>query len=137
MAQLFVLNRLAEGKAMSLNELAARTLTHQSSVSVVVQRLIASGLVDSQVSQFDKRRVELRITEKGRRVLAKAPTAAQDRMIDALKKMPADRRKQLADGLNELVDLAGLARPFPGLFMEEDAAGIGAHRAGKNQKRVN
>src|SRR5213595_876038 len=35
-AQLFVLSRLNDEAAMSLNDLAQRTLTHQSSASVVV-----------------------------------------------------------------------------------------------------
>src|SRR5438105_26745 len=43
-AQLFVLHKLAVGPALSLNELADRTLTHQSSVSVVVQRLVKRKL---------------------------------------------------------------------------------------------
>ncbi|HTI65640.1 MAG TPA: hypothetical protein VL524_19085, partial [Gemmatimonadaceae bacterium] len=38
LAQLFVLQQLAEKPADSLNELADRTATHQSSVSVVVRR---------------------------------------------------------------------------------------------------
>src|ERR671938_1731164 len=42
-AQLFVLQQLAESPAESINELAARTLTHQSSVSVVVRRLVERG----------------------------------------------------------------------------------------------
>ena len=37
-AQLFVLQRLAGTGGLSVNELAARTLTHQSSVSVVVSK---------------------------------------------------------------------------------------------------
>src|SRR5258706_11797595 len=43
-AQLFVLHRLADAPALSLNELAARTFTHQSTVSVVVSRLVEQGL---------------------------------------------------------------------------------------------
>ena len=44
-AQLFVLTELGKTPALSLNELAARTLTDQSSVSVVVTRLVDAGLV--------------------------------------------------------------------------------------------
>src|SRR4051794_12131990 len=38
-AQLWVLHKLAEGPVISLNELAERTCTHQTSVSVVVYGL--------------------------------------------------------------------------------------------------
>src|SRR5665213_199086 len=43
-AQLFVLRTLSEHKFLSVNELAERTHTHQSSVSVVVQVLVDKGL---------------------------------------------------------------------------------------------
>jgi tetratricopeptide (TPR) repeat protein len=39
-AQLFVLEKLADAPSQSLNDLAARTFTHQSSVSTVVARLV-------------------------------------------------------------------------------------------------
>src|SRR5205814_5128834 len=44
-AQLFVLQRLAASPAMSINDLAEGTVTHQSSVSVVRRRLVERGLV--------------------------------------------------------------------------------------------
>src|SRR6266404_5174776 len=45
-AQLFVLQQLrAAGGAVTPGELAERTLTHQSSVSVVVKRLVEARLV--------------------------------------------------------------------------------------------
>src|SRR4051794_22052590 len=62
-AQLFVLQKLAEGGcALSLNELADRTLTHQSSVSVVVQKLAERRLIKTFRSSQDGRRVELSLT---------------------------------------------------------------------------
>src|ERR1051326_4204477 len=44
LAQLFVLQQVAERPAESLNDLADRTATHQSSVSVVVRRLVDRGV---------------------------------------------------------------------------------------------
>src|SRR4051812_1869861 len=58
-ARLFVLQQLAEHPAASLSELAALTLTDQSSVSVVVTRLVESGLVARKTSAEDRRRLEL------------------------------------------------------------------------------
>src|SRR5262245_58016101 len=56
-AQLFVLHKLGDGQSVSVNELAERTHTHQSSVSVVAQRLVDGGLVRRQESAADGRRV--------------------------------------------------------------------------------
>src|SRR4029077_16371906 len=62
LAQLFVLQQLAERPAESLNDLAERTATHQSSVSVVVRRLVDRGLVSRTSSSADKRRIEIDLT---------------------------------------------------------------------------
>src|SRR5262245_81630 len=65
-AQLFVLQALAEAPGISLNELAARTHTHQSSVSVVVTRLVDAGLVRRGRSGLDARSVTLSLSPRGR-----------------------------------------------------------------------
>jgi DNA-binding MarR family transcriptional regulator len=61
-AQLFVLQQLADAPAGSINDLAARTYTHQSSVSVVVRRLVEQGLVARQASASDRHRYRDRCT---------------------------------------------------------------------------
>jgi DNA-binding MarR family transcriptional regulator len=119
-AQLFVLHRLADGGGpLSVNELAARTFTHQSTVSVVVQRLVDRGLVARERSSTDGRRAELTLTPAGRTLLRKAPAAAQERLIAALDAMPAARRAALAGTLEALVSAMGLDAQPPGLFFEE------------------
>ena len=82
-AQLFVLHRLAGAPSLSVNELAARTLTHQSSVSVVVSKLARRKLVTRTRATGDARRVEVALTPAGRALVARAPAAAQDRIIAA------------------------------------------------------
>src|ERR1041384_5410035 len=62
LAQLFVLQQLAERPAESLNDLAERTATHQSSVSVAVRRLVDGGFVSRTSSTTDKRRIEIELT---------------------------------------------------------------------------
>src|SRR5690348_4042205 len=82
-AQQFVLHHLAEATSLSVNDLADRTRTHQSSVSVVVQRLVDRGLVARERSGLDARRVELTLTPAARALLKKSPGAAQERLIEA------------------------------------------------------
>src|SRR5262249_57939376 len=72
-AQLFVLHQLAESDASSIDELAARTLTHQSSVSVVVSRLAERGLVIRRTARDDARRTEIALSAAGRAVAARPP----------------------------------------------------------------
>jgi MarR family transcriptional regulator, lower aerobic nicotinate degradation pathway regulator len=132
-AQLFVLQHLAGHDGLSLNELAERTLTHQSSVSVVVQRLVDRGLVSRVRSEIDARRIELSLTRAGRALLGKSPQAAQDQIIEAVGRMADKDRRPLARTLGMLVSELGLdEEPAPMMFEEASktrkAAGNGRSR---------
>jgi DNA-binding MarR family transcriptional regulator len=123
-AQLFVLQQLAAASApLSLSDLAARTHTHASSVSVVAHRLVERGLVARRAAPDDARRAELTLTAAGTRVLERAPTAIQARLIDTLAALPARERTQLARTLARLVDALGLAGTPATMFFEEDRRG--------------
>ena len=119
-AQLFALHQLAEGRALSVNELAQRTFTHQSSVSVVAQRLVRRGLATRTASRLDGRRVELRLTPKGRMLLHRAPEPAQERLIAALQQLRGQERRQLARTLTRLVRALGVGEEVAGMFFEEN-----------------
>jgi DNA-binding MarR family transcriptional regulator len=118
-AQLFVLQKLEEKEGLSINELARGTLTHQSSVSVVVSKLVASGLVCRSVSKRDRRRIELTLTEKGREVLSGAPEALQTRLIKALDEFSAAERLRLGSLLARWIRSAGISSRVAPLFGEE------------------
>jgi DNA-binding MarR family transcriptional regulator len=125
-AQHFVLQQLADAPALSLNDLAGRTMTHKSSVSVVVSRLVSRGFVRRQRSAADRRGIVLTLTVAGRRALARVPDSAQSRLVAALERF--DR-----------ADLAGFARLFerfttelgiqslrPAMLFEDEARGRAA-----------
>jgi DNA-binding MarR family transcriptional regulator len=84
---------------MSVGELAARTFTHQSSVSLVVRRLVQRGLVVKAGARDDGRRVELRVTNAGRAIVRRAPHVAQRRLLEGIVQLPARERRRLADAL--------------------------------------
>lgn len=101
-AQLFVLEQLLRWPGASLNELAALTMTDRSSVSAVVDRLFAAGLVTRQPSKQDRRRAEVRITPAGRRVLDRAPPAPTDLLLRALRRLPETSLRRLGRDLAQL-----------------------------------
>jgi DNA-binding MarR family transcriptional regulator len=119
-AQLFVLEKLAEAPCQSLNELAARTHTHQSSVSTVVARLVERRLVARQRSARDARRLELVLTARGRRMAADTPGAAQNRLIRTIQDLPPRSGRQLASLLRLVVrGMDAPEEPAPMFFDEE------------------
>jgi DNA-binding MarR family transcriptional regulator len=119
-AQLFVLRALAGSPGLSLNDLAARTRTHQSTVSVVVSRLVARGLVRRTQSRTDGRRAELSLSPKGRALLSRAPLAAQDALIGGIERLPRAQRASLATTLRALVRAMKLEDEAPAMFFEEN-----------------
>ena len=61
-AQLFVLRQIAAAPGLSMNDLAARTLARQSTVSEVVSRLTHRGLVVRGVRLEDARQAALTLS---------------------------------------------------------------------------
>ncbi len=127
-AQLFVLQKLAEDDAQSVNDLAARTATDQSSVSVVVHRLADAGLVARHPDARDRRRVRLTLTPRGRALLRRSPDSAQRRLVRAIESLaPADRR-DFAASLARIV--SGIGKASPTMFFENEAGLRGRRRRG-------
>ena len=118
-AQLFVLQSLADHPDLSLNELAERTHTHQSSVSTVVTRLVERRLVTRTRSAADARRIALRLTARGRRLIAAAPDVAQARMIRAIDRLPAADRRTLARSLHALTQAMAVADERAVMFFDD------------------
>lgn len=106
-AQLFVLQYLSDSGAHSINDIAAAALTQQSAASVVVTRLQRGRLVTRVRSLEDARRVEVAITASGRRLLRNAPASPTTRLLEALRQVPAAKRRALGAGLTSLLALLG------------------------------
>jgi DNA-binding MarR family transcriptional regulator len=123
LAQLFVLQQVAERPADSLNDLATRTATHQSSVSVVVRRLVDRGFVTRKASAADKRRVQIAATPAGEKILQVAPRTVQVRLMSGLERLPANERAQLAQLLEKWLDAAGISYTSPPMMGESDDEG--------------
>jgi DNA-binding MarR family transcriptional regulator len=122
-AQLFVLQKLTHAPALSVSELAERTLTHQSSVSVVLRRLEGRRLVARRRAGQDGRRVEVRLTKRGEAVLRRAPDPSQNRLIAGIRRLPARERRMLARSLERLLRSLGIGGGgHPSMFFEEPAA---------------
>jgi DNA-binding MarR family transcriptional regulator len=121
-AQLFVVQKLSEWPAMSLNELAARTHTHQSSVSTVVSGLVKNGLVRRSRSTLDGRSITLSLTPRGARLAGRVPDLAQERLVRAVQQLPPSRRRLLASTLSELSHALEGNGKAPAMFFEDGKA---------------
>jgi DNA-binding MarR family transcriptional regulator len=130
-AQLFVLQQLADCPGASLRELAGRTLTDQSSVSVVVSRLVDAGHVARRIATADARRTELTLTDAGRAVLRRAPRLAQARLVASLRSVPAAQLRVTARVLDRAARALSPSRAPAPMFFEPPA---GKRRGGERRK---
>jgi DNA-binding MarR family transcriptional regulator len=107
-AQLHALRQLSDSPTMSLTELAERTHTDISSVSVVVSRLVEQGLVARKSADDDRRRLSLGVTARGKSLLRRAPETGTSRLLRAGAHLSDREVHVLASGLGKLV--SGLER---------------------------
>jgi DNA-binding MarR family transcriptional regulator len=122
LAQLWVLQILKDRPAESLNELAIATATHQSSVSVVVRRLVDASLVTRATASDDKRRVRIELTDAGRGLLERAPKTVQVELMGGLQRMSSESRTQLSELMREWLTASGLdLSVVPPMLMEDEA----------------
>ena len=120
-AQLFVLQELGKTPSLSLNELAERTRTDQSSVSVVVTRLVEAGLVARDRDVRDARRLVLTLTKGGTAVVRRSSPAAQERILAVVDGMASADRKRFADAFERLVtELGAETGPAPMIFEDDN-----------------
>lgn len=120
LAQLFVLQQLAEKPADSLNELAERTATHQSSVSVVVRRLVDRGLVTRVAATSDRRRVQIALTPAGEAILRGAPPTVQSDLMHGMSRMSPEQRATLAELLEVWLLASGIDLAAPPMIFEDE-----------------
>lgn len=118
-AQMFILHILAEEDELSMNDLADRTATDQSSASLAVTQLVRKGCVRRRVGSEDRRQVLLSLTPKGRRIARRSPPAVQDLILASVASIPAADRGQLMRLLDKLMSGMGVEKGrAPMLFQD-------------------
>lgn len=120
-AQLYVINVIGDADGpLSVNEVAQRTKTDQSTVSVVTTRLVNRRLLKRQRSREDTRRVELSLTPQGRALYKKAPTTvAQQKLTQAIDSLSASDAKTLIRILDRITKEMGIGEEPVRMLFED------------------
>jgi DNA-binding MarR family transcriptional regulator len=114
-AQHTLLAELVARGPRSVNDLAARVLTGQSTVSVVASRLERAGRVERSRSESDRRKVMLRATRAGQRRITDAAASVADRDLDvAIAALRTEERRALHTGVSALLRELGRGDAHPG-----------------------
>lgn len=118
-AQVFVLKCLARQEPLSIGGLADLTATDQSTISVIVSKLVARDLVESRRAPDDARRVELTLTKKGRAIAGKVPRVFQQSFVASLEQLPKAKLRSLGTSLQELLEMMEIADEHPPMLFTD------------------
>lgn len=102
-SQMWMLQEIERTPLLGVSELARRLGVHQSTCSLVVEKLVARGYVQRQKTPEDLRRVGLVLADKGWAALAQLPGPAEGVLPCALAKLPLVALKTLNINLDELI----------------------------------
>jgi DNA-binding MarR family transcriptional regulator len=83
-AQLWALSTVRDQPGVGVSGLARAMDIHQSTASNLLRPLLEAGLLSAERGDTDRRSVQLQVTAKGMRVLAKAPGPFTGILPDAL-----------------------------------------------------
>lgn len=111
-AQVSVISLLGTQGATTLGELSRELELSHSTVSGIIDRLQAKGLVDRKTSQKDRRYVEISLAKH---IASQAPLADDGpigRLEATLRTASPDERQIIKDGLALLVGLADMAGEY-------------------------
>jgi DNA-binding MarR family transcriptional regulator len=126
-SQMWVLQEVERSPGIGINELAVRMGIHQSTCSLLVDKLVAQACLSKQRLNSDLRRVGVFLAEKGVAALAALPGPAEGILPEALSDLPMVVLKTLNINLDELI------RHLPG--KDEASAGMPlADMLGKQQE---
>jgi long-chain acyl-CoA synthetase len=102
--QFRVLGILAEGSSAA-SGLADRLAVRRPSITALIDGLVARGLVDRRQEDTDRRKVSLRLTEDGERILSDADKAVDEYLASIASHLP-DKEEAMALRSLELWGLA-------------------------------
>ncbi len=107
--QLICLYCLEREGAMTLSQLAEKVSLATSTTNGIVDRLEAKGLLTRTRSRQDRRKVDLVLTDAGRKLTHAAPALLQDSFSKALRQLPELEQAAIALSLERVVELMGVA----------------------------
>ena len=104
-AQLLCLQVLKETARVSAGTLANALSLSPQTVTGLLDRLHARGLIARERSETDRRQVLISLSEEGAKLLATTSPSLQDRFVQRFSTLPPARRSALAKALSEIVNL--------------------------------
>jgi len=122
--QMVCLSVVSANKGITLSKLADSISLCASTVTGIVDRLEARGLVRRRRASSDRRKITLVITAAGQQLIAAAPPLLQDKFSERLRALPELEQVTIALSLERIVDMmgAGDLSTSPHLMINQESA---------------
>lgn len=106
-SQLWALKALYEevGKQTTVSALADRICLNSSTVVRLLDGLEQRAFVQRERAMSDRRRVYVRLTEKGCRLIRESPEVGQTILSNSLNTLSENKLQAIASGLNQLITI--------------------------------
>ncbi len=103
--QIRVLQIVAETGTSTPKALSTRMGVSQATITTLIDRLVAKGLVSRQRSESDRRQTNIFLTDEGRASIARAPDPLQDRYVDRFDALPDWEQAMIVAALERVASL--------------------------------
>lgn len=107
-AQVWMLATIADTPDITVSQLSQALSIHVSTASNLLDKLDRAGLVERLRGEEDRRVVRLRLTDKGKDIVARAPKPLTGLIVNALEKLPAESLLTLNEELGRLTQKMNL-----------------------------
>lgn len=98
-SQLWILHEVGKAPGIGVSDLAARLSIHQSTGSLLVEKLVRAGLLKKTKSKVDQRRVGLELSAKGERCVKRAPGPPEGVLPEAIAGLSHAQARALLNSL--------------------------------------
>jgi DNA-binding MarR family transcriptional regulator len=110
-SQLWIIHEISKAPGIGISELAQTLSIHQSTCSLLVDKLVQRKLVRKERGQEDQRRVGLHILPEAEHILNIAPGPADGILPDAIRALPVEELEKLDDVLEKVIRQLHLSNP--------------------------
>lgn len=103
--QLLIMQLLHRQGSMPAGELAQRVSLSQATVTSILDRLAAKGLVERERSEEDRRKVFILLTDEGAEKIADAPTPLQEQFVKQFGDLKDWEQAQIISALQRIAHM--------------------------------
>jgi len=103
--QLICLSHIVKGEGTTLSRLSRGMYMSPSTVNGILDRLETKHLINRERKDRDRRKVIITATDEGRKVASLAPSSLQDKLANAMQRLPENEQFALTASVERIVDL--------------------------------